>query len=170
MTLKYTEPGSGTNLATEVIASEHYNLVKLIAGNAGSTTPIPGSADGLRTEATRVIEGVKQESSKISVLAVDATVKRVFVDALTGGDRTIVAAVSGKTLRVISVSLFFTAAGSLTIKSGAGTDLASIPFAANGSWVNSLVQGLFETTTANQALVFNVSAGSVRGVLTYVEV
>lgn len=165
----YTQPATGTDVASESAGGKEYQQVKLIAGNVGSTQPIKGTtANGMEVDVTRVQGGVTQEIGSVTVSGVAATVKQVFVDALTGADRTIVSAVSGKAIRVIGLSLSFTAAANLTIKTGATTNLTNMTFAANGQWMASGF--VFQTTTANQDLIFNVSAGSVRGTLTYVEV
>lgn len=170
MGLKHNEPGSGPVVATEAISSAHYQQTKLIDGTPGSTTPLEVTANGAKVDVSRVQGSVTRDVGNVGIGSTVSPVKQAFVDAASGADRTIVAAVSAKKIRILSVSLAFTSACTLTIKTGFTTDLSAMPFAANGQWMASGPGFVWETTTANQSLVFNVSAGSVKGVITYVEV
>lgn len=101
------------------------------------------------------------------------TPKFAVIDAATSGDNTILAAVSAKKIRVLS--LFLVAAGAVTVRfeSGAsGTALTGqMNLAANGGFVLPFNPvGWFETAS-NTLLNLELSgAVSVDGSLTYVEV
>ncbi len=83
------------------------------------------------------------------------------VNATADGDNTVVAAVSGKKIRVINYTLSATAAGACTVTSGAGgATLAKFQFAANGGAVfeGNVDSPAFETASG-AALVFNNAVG-----------
>lgn len=170
MALKHYEPASGPSVATEAIASAHYQQVKLVDGSAGSSTPLEITANGAKVDVSRVQGSVARDVINAGSGTTIFPIKQAFVDAASGADRIIVPAVTSKKIRVLSISLAFTSAATLTIKTGSTTNLSAMPFAANGQWMVSGAGPVFETTAANQDLVFNVSAGSVKGVITYVEV
>lgn len=98
--------------------------------------------------------------------------KFVSVSASSSGNNTIVAAVTGKKIRVLSYVLVSTTSVTAKFQSGAsGTDLTgAMPLGANGVVSASPDQGHFETV-AGQLL--NLSLGSavaVSGHITYIEV
>ena len=100
-------------------------------------------------------------------------VKRVSLSASSSGDNTIVAAVTDKKIRVLSLTLSASAAVNVKFQSGAGgTDLTGLYYlAANGGVVLPHNQhGWFETA-ASALLNLNLSAANaVGGCLTYIEV
>ena len=99
--------------------------------------------------------------------------KFAAIDTATSPDTTIISAVSGKKLRI--VSLFLVSAGTVTTRFESGADGAKLTgqmtLTANSGFVlpyNPV--GWFETV-AGQALSLELSAGvSVDGSLTYIEV
>lgn len=106
------------------------------------------------------------------------TPKFAAIAAASSGDNTLVAAVSGKKIRVLALAGIATAAVSAYFTSGAGGTVIfggstnKIALAANGGFVlpfNPL--GWFENSSTNQALVLNLSAAiAFSGGLVYVEV
>lgn len=103
----------------------------------------------------------------------DAPVKRAVISGATSGDNALVAAVTGKKIRVIS--LFLIAAGAVTVRfeSGAGgTALTGVmSVAANGGMVlNTNYDGWFQTA---EGVLLNMELGGavqVSGALTYQEI
>lgn len=99
--------------------------------------------------------------------------KRKVIDHATSGDNEIVAAVSGKRIRVLQILLIV--AGAVTVRfesSAGGTALTGqMQLAANGGFsVDHNPAGHFQTV-AGEALSMELSAAvSVDGWLTYVEV
>ena len=107
------------------------------------------------------------------MLASTGPVKFAVIDAATSGDNTLVAAVTGKKIRVLSLFLVASAAVTVRFESGAGgTALTGqMSLAANG--VLSLPfneQGHFETAAAALLNLELNGATSVDGALTYQEV
>jgi len=106
------------------------------------------------------------------------TPKFAAIAAASAGDNTLVAAVVGKKIRVLSlfvlaagaVSAYVTSAAGGTVIFGGSTNKMSL--AANGGFVLPFSPvGWFENSAANQALVLNLSgAVAVSGGLVYVEV
>ena len=108
------------------------------------------------------------------MVATDGAVTPKFaaIDASTNGDNTIVAAVSGKKIRVLVYSLVCTLATTVRWKSGGATNKSGpMAFAANGGIsVPYCPVGHLETATTAD-LVLNLSAGNqVSGHLVYIEV
>jgi hypothetical protein len=103
----------------------------------------------------------------------NALIKRAKIDVASSGDNSIVSAVAGKKIRVIS--LFYLASGTVTAmwySAAAGTALTGglQHTAATGVVLNQNEDGWFETV-AGEALVLNLSAAiSVDGFLSYIEV
>lgn len=96
------------------------------------------------------------------------------IDAASSGDNTIVAAVTGKKIRVIKYSLVCAGAVTVTFASAAGTGTkltGTMSFAANGGIADGFCPaGHFETAAG---ALLNMSLGGavqVSGSLTYIEV
>lgn len=105
--------------------------------------------------------------------AAASVTKFAIIDAATSGDNTIVAAVTGKKIRVHAAYLVASAAVTVRWESGAsGTALSGqMQLAANGGFVlpyNS--EGWFETAAATLLNLELSGAISVDGGLTYTEV
>lgn len=99
-------------------------------------------------------------------------VKRVAIDNASNGDNTLVAAVTGKKIRVLSIVLISTGAVTVRFESGAsGTALSGqMALAANVGFSSGYSPvGHFETA-AGELLNLELSgATSVDGFLTYLE-
>lgn len=99
-------------------------------------------------------------------------VKRAVIDAATSGDNTLVAAVTGKKVRVLSVFMVAASAVNVRFESGAsGTALTGqMNLAANGGFVlPHNPHGWFETADATLLNLELSGAVSVDGSLTYIE-
>lgn len=98
-----------------------------------------------------------------------ARILRAAINASSSGDNTIVAAQSGKQIRVTSYSLLCASAVNGTWKSGASTSLSgAMPFGANGGIAQpEILTGCLETAVGD-ALVLNLSgAVQVSGYINY---
>jgi len=226
----YTQPGTGTNIATDDVAGIHFQRIKIVDGTLDSTAGIPGDAsNGLDVDVTRVQGSVTVVSATASSMKVDAsgvavpvtdnsgsltvdapvgtpvyvrlsdgsaalttfsgalltgfnsdsrtasgdtyTVKWSAINATASGDTTVVAAVTGKKIRVVNLMLTTSAAISIAWKSGANTLISGMAFAANGGINGERLFGYFMETNATEALIINLSAAAnVRGSLSYIEV
>jgi len=98
--------------------------------------------------------------------------KAAKIDIAGAGDQTVVAAVSGKKIRVCGITFSCTAATGVTFKSAATVLLGPMPFDANGGMdAYRGSDGIFCETVAGEALVMNASTTShVYGSLMYREV
>jgi hypothetical protein len=100
------------------------------------------------------------------------TVQRVIIDGATSGDNTIVAAVAGKRIRVLSLLAVMTGtAVTIRFESGAGgTALTGQmqPSAGGGFVLNHNPYGWFETAAGALLNMELSGAQSVDGCLTYV--
>src|SRR5574343_420006 len=102
------------------------------------------------------------------------TVKTAVISASTIGDNTLVGAVTGKSIYVLSLFFICSTAVSVRFESGAGgTALSGVmPFPANGGMVLPFNTGSWFNTASNALLNMELSvAGSatVAGTLQYVE-
>lgn len=90
------------------------------------------------------------------------------INAASSGDNTLVAAVTGKRIRVHAYELSASAAANGKFKDGAATDLTGLIYlAAAGAAADAVertndADGLFQTTAGN-ALVLNLSAAVAVG-------
>lgn len=91
--------------------------------------------------------------------------------AITGADQPVIAAVSAKKVRIISIVFTCTAACTVTWKSASSTLINAMPFAANGGMDVERARGWFIQNAANnEAINASVSAGTMVGSACYVEV
>ena len=102
-----------------------------------------------------------------------AQVKYAIIDAASSGDNTIVAAVTGKKIRVLS--LFYLASGTVTVRfeSGAGGTALTGQMqhtAQTGAVLGYNEEGWFETTSGALLNMELSGATSVDGSLSYIEI
>jgi len=104
------------------------------------------------------------------------TVKRAAIAAASSGNNTLVAAVAGKKIRVVSIAFIAAGAVSLYFDSASGVIFGGstnkMAFAANGGICLPHNQhGWFQTSAVNEDLRVNLSgAVAISGGLTYIEV
>lgn len=99
-------------------------------------------------------------------------VKRVVVSASSSGDNTLVAAVTGKRIRVLALCLVPTGAVTVRLESAAGgTALTGqMPLAANANFVWPFAEKGWAQTVAGELLNLELSgAVAVNGALVYEE-
>lgn len=104
---------------------------------------------------------------------VSSDIKYASISGATSGDNTVVAAVSGKRIRVLSVALITTTATTVAFESGAsGTALTGdMPLAANGGFVLPFnAAGWFQTASGSLLNMELGGAIQTSGMLTYIEV
>ena len=106
--------------------------------------------------------------------AFPSDVKYVRVNATSDGDNTVVAAVAGKSIRVLGYVLTATAAGLITLQDTAGTPVvhAQLSLATNGtaSYAGGLQAPAFETASGTGVEISNPSSVDTVGHLTYIEI
>jgi len=180
-----TLPGTGAVVASDDVSGVQYQVMKIALGGDGAATLLPGEGTyGVDVDVTRlpalaagtnVIGAVSagQDTASIYSGTTALTPKFAAIAASSSGNNTIVAAVSNKKIRVLSMTLSASAAVNGKFQSAAGgTDLTGLfYFAANGGMVlPHNPQGWFETA-ASALLNLNLSgAVAVGGCLTYIEV
>ncbi|OHB67561.1 MAG: hypothetical protein A2V70_08435 [Planctomycetes bacterium RBG_13_63_9] len=154
----------GAILATDDVASVHHQLVKLEYGADGAAAMVSAS-NPLPVD-----------------LVGNLTPKRAKISCAASGDNTLVAAVSGKRIRVLSIALIATDAVEVYFKSAGGTAIfadgtSPVPLDKAGASgpagmvLNFNPVGWLQTDVADEALEVNLSAAvGVCGALTYVEV
>ena len=116
-------------------------------------------------------QAVIMNNGKVRVGRDDLPIKWIKIDASGAGDTPVVAAVTGKKIRVITID--FCCAGAVTVawKSGSTAIRGAQAFAANGGVAYNAHPGWYAETAAGEALVINLDAAvSVQGSISYVEV
>lgn len=147
----------------------------VLGGQAISgANPVPVNQSNPLPAGTNTIGGViARASTGVIYNGTSAlTPKFAAIAASSAGDNTLIAAVSGKRLRVLKYTVLTPGSVSLKFRSGATADLTGpMPLAANcGVGGAYCPAGLFETAPG-QPLVLNLSSGAaVAGHLTYIEV
>lgn len=101
-------------------------------------------------------------------------IKYVRVNATADGDNTVISAVAGKALRVLSYQLTSTAAGTVTLQDTAGSPavFASFAMPANGNitYTGGLQAPAFETASGVGLEVSNGTGVDTLGHITYLEI
>jgi len=116
-------------------------------------------------------DAVILNSGKVRVGNEDKAVKWAEINATTIGDTPVVAAVTGKKIRVLVIDFACSGAVGISWKSGSTVIRNAQAFAANGGIAHSAYPGWFAETSASQALAINLDAAvNVRGSVSYVEV
>lgn len=167
---------SGTITTITNVVHVDDNAGSLTVDNGG-TFAVQVSSQPARAATTDTITA-KLATDAIHSGTTALTPKFAAIAAASAGDNTLVAAVVGKKIRVLSlfvlaasaVNVYFTSAAGGTVIFGGSTN--KITLAANGGFVLPFSPvGWFENSAANQALVLNLSgAVAVSGGLVYVEV
>jgi len=107
-------------------------------------------------------------------LQVESTVKFARIDATADGDNEIVAAVAGKSIRVLGYALSVSAAGLISLQDTAGTPVVHGQFdlADNGvvSYAGGINAPAFETAEGEGVEIENPAGVDTLGHMTYVEV
>ncbi len=98
-------------------------------------------------------------------------VKSVGFSATSDGDNTLIAAVVGKRLRVLSFVLTATAAGDIVLKDSSAT-LATFSLGINGgvSYAGGITSPAFETGAGLALTVTNPTSVDTKGFLVYQEI
>lgn len=96
-------------------------------------------------------------------------VKDAFVNTAATGNTALVAAITGKKIRVLSVIVFTTLANTIKFQSATTDISATFPLAANGNIISEVSDGLFETAVG-EALNVNLSVATATGVSVTYEV
>ncbi len=112
------------------------------------------------------------ESGRVLVDGVSYKVKWKKINATASGDNTILAAVSGKKLRVLTIWHTGSDSIEITYKSGANALVDAEAFAKQGGLgLNLQPAGFVLETNAGEAFIMSLSAvKNVRGALTYIEI
>lgn len=180
-----TLPGTGAQVKVDPVAGEDVQVVKVAHGTSGAATltsgtdPLPVVQTGALTadvgdmpasSASTDTVGAVVDALRVQDGLASLPVKFAPVDASASGDNTLVAAVTGSALRVLSITLVAVGAVTATLKSGASTARSGgMPLAANGGLTAQAPQGLVETASG-EALVLGLSAAvAVGGMVSYVE-
>ena len=161
-----TNAGSGgSNFGQDTVGGVLFSRIKLTFGGEGVATE-PALATPLPVSAS-------MESGQMLAGGAVVTPKYVIIDGATSGDNTILAAVTSKKIRVLS--LFLVAAGTVNVRFESGTGGTALTGQMNlvantGFALPYNPAGWFETAS-NTLLNMELSAAiSCDGCLTYIEV
>ena len=97
-------------------------------------------------------------------------VKSVYVDASSLGSTAVVAAITGKSINVLSMAVISTLANNVKFLSAATQISATMPLGANGGFVLPYNSYGWFNTAVGEALNVNLSVATATGVMiTYIE-
>ena len=164
------DPGSTTATRTLTEAGGQHSPAIVASFNDGTSKP------QIVAQATPLPSAAMAETSTIWNGATALTIFRASISAASSGDNTLVAAVTSKKIRVIS--MFIMSAGTVNIFFADGNDTAicadstnKIPFIANVGFVlPDNPHGWFETGSGYLLKVNLSSATAIAGCLSYVTV
>lgn len=114
----------------------------------------------------------QQETSNVSAGNSSLTIKAAHIDVASSGENTIVSAVTGSKIRVLSILVSSDSQENVEILDGTGGSvLQKFYLAANGTVTESAAQGWLIETSAGNALIANLSGANNTSVrVTYIEV
>ena len=184
----YGADGTYTEMAEKPSSEATLALLKAATGGVTDTpAAIAAATSGATAASTNallrliaaLLNTAPDSSATIGKVAQDATVPWTFtsnaptvlyakIDAATVGANLLVAAATGKIIRVVGFALVSAAANTVTMQSGSTALTGAMSFAANGGVsAPQSTAGLFQTT-AGAALNMSLgSAGQVSGWLVY---
>jgi hypothetical protein len=112
------------------------------------------------------------DSGRVMVDGVSYKVKSAAINATASGDNTVIAAVSGKRFRVLTIVFTCSGAVDITFKSASTTLINAMSFAKQGGLgANVLPAGFVPEGGVNENWIMSLSgAANVRGWLTYIEI
>lgn len=115
---------------------------------------------------------VFEENERIALNGVSYRVKQAAINITANTDTTIVAAVTQKKLRVLSISLTSSVITDITFKSGANTLISAMSIDKRSSLTENYgPYGYLTETNVGEAFILNSSGGgNVRGLINYIEV
>lgn len=166
---------SGSELQVDVVGAlpAGSNAIGKLAANSGvDIGDVDVTSQPARDNATDTITA-SLDTNAIMNDTTACTPKYAVINATVNGNNTIVAAVSGKKIRVLSYSIVADAAVGVAFEDGAGGSELSgqMAFAANGGIsVPFSPVGHFETTANTLLNLETDAAANVRGHLCYIEV
>lgn len=184
-------PGSGKTVQTDEVGGFQYQGVKFYYGNATAATrpDIGTGAIGAGTPrytlasddpAVAALVAIRDASNTVNTAddtntvyagSTALTIKRGIINLTATGD--LQALVSGKKIRVLSMTFVCSTALTVKFTSGPGpTDLTGpMSFVANGGMpFSESLKGLFETASGAKLSMSITGTGTVAGFYTYVEV
>jgi hypothetical protein len=170
-------PGSGASVATEDVAGIQHQKVKMEFGGDGVATlvssvdPLPVSAPAA-ARTTHSIAVVQQTDALMNGLTEMTPKYTSATVAASQTDASLIAAVGGKILRVVALSVQCGAtATTSTFESGTTTRIHKVPAGANGGQILPFNPLGWFSTGSGLALTVTTGAGSdTEYTIVYVEV
>lgn len=164
------DEGTDKSIGTFEVSSQHIQAVAIVDSVGGKSVPLAVDATyGIKGDVTRLPTLTISQDS-VLIAGVAYTVKQVAVNASTSGDANeVIAAVSGKRYRVLSVNLYAATATTIAIKDGTDTLIAAMTVGTSLN-INPPVGYVCQCGATNRALKLTLGgAVAVVGVITYVE-
>lgn len=162
------------NVSTASMDGKLTTIIGHVDGLEGLLTTVNGKLDTLNGYASdQATLNVAQDTAAMKSGSTSLTPRFAAIAASASGDNTIVAAVTGKKIRVLSYDYTAAAAVNVKWKSGASNDKSGLTYLPAAGWGKAKQfnpVGHVETNVG-EALVLNLSAAqAVGGELTYIEV
>lgn len=170
-------PGAGATIATEDVAGVQHQKVKIEFGGDGVATmvssvdpmPVTAPAASRTTHSIAVAQQTDVLMSGFTVLT-----PKFFSGTVAASqtDSSLIAAVGGKKLRILSLAVHCGAtATTSTFESGTTTRIHKVPAGANGGQILPFNPAGWFETTSGAALTVTTGAGSdTEYTITYIEV
>lgn len=164
------DEGTDKDIGTFEVGGVQIQAVAIVDSIGGKAVPLAVDATyGIKGDVTRLPTLTISQDS-VLIAGVAYTVKTAIVNCNTSGDANeIIAAVSGKRYRVLSLSLYPDSAVTIAIKDGVATLIEAMTF--TGALIIAPPVGyVCQCGATNRALKLTLGSGVVvRGIVTYVE-
>ncbi|HLO42638.1 MAG TPA: hypothetical protein VK176_16565 [Phycisphaerales bacterium] len=165
-------PSADPLVATDQLAdTSHVQLIKLVGGVENSIERIGGdAANGLDVDPTRLPDIVAVHDRTRVEGGGTLPMKRVWIKATSGADREVVAAVTGKKIRVHGLVVTLTTDEYVTFKSAGTTIVNGVPMKATAPVSIFAPFGFILETGVNEALNINPGTADAGVLVIYSEV
>ena len=172
LTYNVASPSSSPSLTFTITEADPINPSSALTGGQSSTTAAITTAssgilalNGISSSAVNVswtISGGSFGSAHVTIsekfVGTVPALSKASVSVSSSGNNTLIAGVSGQSIKVYKMFLVFGAAVNATFQDGSSTALTgAMPFTANGSIVLDLDTVPWFTTSAGNAFVLNLS-------------
>jgi len=163
------DEGSAKVVATFEVSSQHIQAVAIVDSAGGKAVPLSVDATyGIKADLTRV-PALPIAQDSVTIAGTAYTVKTVAVNATASGANIIIAAVSGKRYRILSMNLFADSSVTVQVDDGTSTLIQPMTVLSNLSF-NPPVGYICEGAATNRPIKLTLGgAVNVRGFMTYVE-
>lgn len=165
------DEGTDKTVATFEVGGIHYQCMVLCDSVSGKASPLPIDATyGIPVDVKRSTP-IPDVCDKVLIGGAEYDVKTLAVNATASGENTLLAGVSGKRYRILSVYLWSDTGLAMNLNDGTATLIEAMTVVSGGAVQIAPPHGyVCQCGGTNRPIKTNLSTtGNVRGIIQYVE-